>query len=732
MRTPRRLGTPDIAFLALFAVFTAAIVVWLVAGLLPALARVPAVGDALEGGGPIARRAAAAAATARPGWEVALDYAFSALTLGLGVFLIWRRPEDRVAKLFAAGMLGTGAAYNLQSHAAVNVIPDQADLLHPFVIHAVAGVAYVYALLLFPDGRLVPRWRSRPARVAYVVLTFAAVVGLLRAAGLFAPEPGVGHAVAFVQLFGLMIPAVGLASQAYRSRRPASPEAAQQSRLLLWALTPALVLGIAFVAIRGLTGPGALGAAGFADLEAIAFRAFQPVLALIPIALAVGILRYRLWDIDVVVNRAILYGTLAGFIGAVYVLAVVGVGAAAGSRSRLGGGVALAVTAVVAVAFEPVRVRAQRLANRLVYGRRATPYEVMADFSRRVAATLSVDEVLPQMAEAAARGVGAVRGCARVLLSPGGERSAVWPPGAGEGTFDRTVPVTHKGAIVGEIEVARSPGGPVTAADERLLGDLAAQAGVALEGVRLAAQLRDRLDEISARAVELAASRQRLVSARDDERRRLERQIREEVEPRLVSAAAAAAKAARTVRRWPRRAVGHLDAAAAEVTEALEMLRDLAHGVFPAVLADRGLLPALHAQVRRLDLPTELHIPEQVAGRRFDPHVEAAVYFCCVEALRNVARHGGGSPATVRISAEDGWLSFAVSDAGPGFDPQAARSGSHLAAMADRIEALGGAFQVRSAPGRGALVVGRVPAQPRVAAAHTSASVSGPNADFGR
>src|SRR5256712_6273452 len=199
---------------------------------------------------------------------------------------------------------------------------------------------------------------------------------------------------------------------------------------------------------------------------------------------------------------------------------VVGIGGLAGPGSRPNLALSIVGPAVVAVAFQPVRERVQRFANRLVYGKRATPYEVLAGFADQMAGTLSADEVLPQMAEAAARGVGAQAARVTLILPGAGDRSTIWPPGAAYGPFARVLPVAYHGDPVGEIAVRENPGQPITPGEGRLLADLAAQAGLVPRPLRLPAELQARLADISAPASGLRASRHRILAAPEDERRR--------------------------------------------------------------------------------------------------------------------------------------------------------------------------------------------------------------------
>jgi hypothetical protein len=243
----------------------------------------------------------------------------------------------------------------------------------------------------------------------------------------------------------------------------------------------------------------------------------------IPVAIGMAILKYRLYDIDLVINKTVVYGAMAAFITAVYVAIVVGIGHAEGSSRNLG--LSIAATALVAVGFQPVRERVQRFANRLVYGKRASPYEVLSEFSGGMSHAVATEDLLPRMARIVAEGAGAARADVWLHVGPELVREATWPQGNGQvrtavpvsadgdpvriDDADAAIPVRHQGELLGVIGVRKSPGEAITPAESKLLQDLASQAGLVLRNVRL--------------IEELKTSRQRLVTAQDEERRRLER-----------------------------------------------------------------------------------------------------------------------------------------------------------------------------------------------------------------
>jgi signal transduction histidine kinase len=263
-----------------------------------------------------------------------------------------------------------------------------------------------------------------------------------------------------------------------------------------------------------------------------------------------------------------------------------------------------------------------------------------------------------------------------LLFGDGGDRSTVWPSDAGDAPFGRILPVSYRDELIGEIAVRESPGRPMTPGEGRLLADLAGQAGLVLHNVRLTAELQARLADLSTQSAELRASRQRIVTAQETERRRLGSEIRAGVQRDLEATSAQLDDVERLLREDGNAAAVRLEALTGETQQTLGTLRELARGIFPPLLADRGIGPALEAQTRKAAIPASIQVDSSVAGARFDP----AVYFCCVEALR-----GAAAQATVHVSAQDGAITFAVVGA-------AALDG-RLQGLRDRVEALGGGLE---------------------------------------
>jgi signal transduction histidine kinase len=244
--------------------------------------------------------------------------------------------------------------------------------------------------------------------------------------------------------------------------------------------------------------------------------------------------------------------------------------------------------------------------------------------------------------------------------------------------------------------VTMSASDPLGFDRERLVEDVAAQTALVLANVRLIEELRE--------------SRRRIVTAQDERAKALERNLHDGAQQQLVALAVKQRLAGSLVDRDPAQAKGMIDTIQAETQEALETLRDLARGIYPPLLADKGLGAALEGQARKAALPVDV---ETEGLGRYPQEVEAAVYFCCLEALQNVAKYADASRATVRLVGNDGVLRFEVRDDGAGFDPSSTSFGSGLQGMADRLDAVRGSLQVRSAPGEGTTITGAVTASAR-------------------
>jgi signal transduction histidine kinase len=603
-------------------------------------------------------------------------------------------------------------------------------------------------MLLLPDGHL-PSRRWRPVAVTGVIVTALLIVltafapgpisvssnavnyttlpnpvGLPALRDLSASGGALGMAIWFL---GLAVVACAAAAPLVRMRRSTGDER-QQVKWIAYAVLTTVAAIVVFVFLSGSVLPSWTFDIPIVLGFGVAF----------PATIGIAIFKYRLYDIDVVISRTLVYGSLAVFITAVYVGIAVGIGAAIGGGGKPNLGLSILATAIVAVGFQPVRERVQKVANRLVYGKRATPYEVLSEFSARVAESYATDDVMPRMARVLAEGTGAQRADVWLRSGSAWREAAVWPADAmraqdfhaADGLLppvngaSRLVEVRHQGELLGALSVTKRAGEALTPVEENLLTDLAGQAGLVLRNVGLTADLQARLDE-------LRASRQRLVSAQDEERRRLERNLHDGAQQHLVALKVKLGLAEMLMGRDPDKARLTIDQLKSDADDALDTLRDLARGIYPPLLAEKGLGAALEAQARKATVVVTV---DADGIGRYPQDVEAAVYFSVLEALQNVQKYAGALHVRIHVDEVDGELRFSVDDDGRGFDVAATRRGSGLVNMADRLDALGGRLQVSSTVGTGTSIAGRVTvyvAAAPLAADQASTSRSGLNSDLG-
>ena len=557
-------------------------------------------------------------------------------------------------------------------------------------------------LLLFPDGHLPsPRWRwfTRLCVAGMSIGLFVTAVQPTTFSADGLPQlrnPFYLRVPELLGLLALVVPilvAGGATALIVRIRRSTDPVERRQLRWVAWAASVlALIYVLAFLVETLNVLPGSDQWNNW--VGAVAIVSF----VIIPISIGVAVMKYRLFDIDIVIRKTVVFAVVAGFIAVVYVAVVVGVGTLVGTQtSPILSAIAAAIVALV---FQPVRARAGRFADRVVYGKRATPYEVLAELGGRLSDTYDAGEVLPRLARVLAEGVGARR--ARVLLRVDGKLQpvATWPADADESSADDfSVEVRHQGEDLGALSLAMAANDPMDPDKQQLVADLASQVGLVLRNVRLTEDLKSRL-------VELQAAQKRLVTAQDGERRRLERNIHDGAQQQLVALAVKMRLADTLVDRDPGAAHALLEQLRTDTTDTLEDLRDLARGIYPPLLADKGLLAALEAQARKS--PVETTVRGDGIGR-FDQDVEAAVYFSCLEAMQNVAKYAQANRVAIHLANGSGSVTFEVRDDGVGFEPAVRGVGTGLQGIADRLGALGGAVQVRSAPGDGTTVSGSVP-----------------------
>jgi signal transduction histidine kinase len=638
----------------------------------------------------------------------------------VGILILARQPRNRIGWILlaigaiwaAGGIMTSYAAYGLRAHPGSLPGADVADSLSQPLWAPAIGVMGVYLLLLFPDGRLPSRsWRP---------VAWLGGIGIVGAWVLvtIAPGPldngvipkeanalGVEALKGFqplMFLFIAMIPVATVASAVSLVRRFRSSTGTLRLQLK-WLTSAAAAVAILYalaiaVSIPSIWGRGA--AVWITVIQTTAVMSF----VLIPTSIGFAVLRYRLYDIDVVINKTLVYGSMAAFISAVYVAIVVGIGHAVRSDRNLG--LSILATALVAVAFQPVRERVQHFANRLVYGTRATPYQVLSEFSGGMTNAVATDELLPRMARMMAEGVGAAEvdvwlrlGSEMILEaswpSPNGASPAKGPTVRGEEVTiegaDAAIPVRHQGELLGVLGVRKPAGESLTPADSRLLHDLASQAGLVLRNVRL--------------IEELKTSRQRLVNAQDQERRRLERDLHDGAQQRIVAIALAVRMARSIVPLHAPPDLGvRLDQASEQIGLALSELREFARGIHPAILTERGLVPAIGSLAERSSVPATLQ--SELDGRLPAP-IEATAYFVVSEALANCAKYSRATTAVIRVERRDHLLMMEIADDGVGgADPS---RGSGLRGLADRVAVVEGTLEIDSPPGKGTRVMVRIP-----------------------
>jgi signal transduction histidine kinase len=651
----------------------------------------------------------------------------ASLTLGsLGGLVASRRPENAIGWIFLTIAVTVGISA-LADHVAVRALlggvspqgwPRWPAWLHNWIGNVGLG-ALVLVLLLYPDGKpLSPRWRWVAWFSVGVSIAFCAVFILdnspIRVSSRLPALPSPIHVPSFVDLSGILFLSIcsllvaGLVSLVLRLRRSFGDER-QQIKWFVYATGVSIgVLALAF-ALSYVSLP--LSDAAFTVAFTVGFT------IAVPAAAGLAILRYGLYEIDVVINKTLVYFFLAAVVTAIYVAIVVGIGAIIGARGNTG--LSILATAVVAVAFQPIRDRSRIFANRLVYGKRSTPYEVLSEFADKMAATYSVEEVLPQTARILGEATGAVRADVWLMVKGELQSAGFWPTGPERtviGVSDveapdipgatRVVAVRHQAEVLGALSVEKPPGDALTPAEDKLLTDVAAQAGLVLRNVRLIEDLR--------------ASRQRLVTAQDEERRKIERNIHDGAQQQLVALAIKTRLATSLVGQDETKAREVLTQMHTEAQDALENLRELARGIYPPLLADQGLGVALRSQVSRVPVPVTV---EADGIARYGEDAEAAIYFSVLEGLQNVAKYAEASEAVVRLSQSDGAIEFEIADDGRGFDSKRISYGTGLQGIADRLAALGGTFDVESEPGVGTTIHGTLPVELGEGATETPESV---------
>jgi|GEM_PF-167392 len=418
---------------------------------------------------------------------------------------------------------------------------------------------------------------------------------------------------------------------------------------------------------------------------------FFGLYALLPVPLAIGIVNPRWLDVDLVIRRSLIYGVLWLLIAAAYVGIGTTVGIALGQRVPLQ--LAILLTIAATLVFQPARHWLEQLGDRLVFGRRLGGYQLISQLGAELESSTAPKDVAGTVAAVVQTGLGA-RWVRVDLNRPQPTAVALAGAGASENAVAAlSAPLVHANQVVGRIECGPKLKGDYVHADQGLLNTLGRQAALSIRNSQLTAELSDRLEE-------LAASRMRLVQADDVARRRLERDLHDGVQQQLVGLLARLGLARNQLRRDPELAGSTLRDVSLDAQRALENVQELARGIHPAVLTDRGLIEAVRERATRMTVPVEVRTDGLPPGARFASDLEGAAYFFVSEALANVLKHSNANRVEVRFVGGDAGLVVEVEDDGRGFDAgRAKRSG--LRGLQDRIETLGGRLEIMSGLGSG-------------------------------
>ena len=624
----------------------------------------------------------------------------------MGALIVSRYPRHPIGWLLAAGGAATTLSLALEAvslwltdHAGPGSVATGRTFgwLSLVVNASFTLTTLTLIFLIAPDGRLPSRrWR---------VVLWAAVAGYVSyAVGVLVVDPQEVRLVAdqdyglltgVLTTVGILLTALSLiaslVSLVRRMRRAVGVERQQLRWVVAAAALP--VVGLVLVLV----------CSALWDSPLVNVPLYLTYLA-VPICIAVAVLHHRLFDLDLIISRALLLAIATVMVATGYVLVVVALSSAI-RRGTGGFWASLLAFVLVAMAFQPLRRRVVHLADRLAFGASATPYEALADLARRLGESPDPTHLLPAVAEAAGTAVSARRTTVRLRVPGAADQVGRWPAqraevGAGDpGPAGATVeiPVVDRGETLGTLHVEMPPGRDLRQHDSQLLQDLAGQSALGFRNARLSAELAHQVAQLDRRTEELAESRRRLITAGDAERQRLERAIAREVVPHLEPLPArlhelAGTAAATTLD------PGDVQPLVAGSTAALEALREITRGVFPALLARSGLAAALRSLLGRAGGRL---VGDEAPGDRLDARVEAAAYFCVAEVLRDLP-----APVEVVLDHGDGELLLEVRAPDTGGLPP-------VAPLRDRVETVGGTVVGRAGEGLTVLEV-RLPAAPRV------------------
>jgi len=621
------------------------------------------------------------------------------------------------ALVTAAGALAWSLNMTRDLHGAGALVADAGErlalcLTPPLMFHL---------LMTLPEGRF-----ARPSHRKFVVAGY--VIGAATGIALFADRNDV--LVMPIVLLWAIVPLSG--PVAYANYRAAGVVDRRRMQWIGWAAVVAAEVAIVCVALSLL-----------ADWPHHDAEVALAASGLVPLALAAGTVPRLLARVDRLLTHTVSLAGLTALIVVAYLIALAAFGRKPTGSERSLLLLSMAAAAGASLAYQPARAWLTEKANRVVYGDLVSPDEALRTWGMRLTRAIPLDELLLQLAETLRKsmqlrsaqiwtGAGGHYEVAamvphralapyvvgkkeRVVVSragvSGGTWLDIWLPGFVAATIaasTRVAPIAHSGELLGFIVCERPSGGAAfTEDDDRVLTDLARQVGLALHNVQLDTALQASLDELRQTNEELRASRVRIVAAGDAERRRLERNLHDGAQQHLVALAVKLRLAKDAVVDDPADAEAMIDEVRGDLQNAIAELRALAHGIFPPLLMSGGLAEALPAAATRAALNTDTDI----AVGRHNQEVEAAIYFCCMEALQNAGKHAGEhATALVKIWEVSEALHWQVADDGVGFDPDASGDAGHgFLNMRDRMGAFGGSIDVVSSVGAGTTIHGTIP-----------------------
>lgn len=611
-------------------------------------------------------------------------------TLVVAVVLLWRKSDDGLA-LFVSLFLLTLGLWPTGVIPALVVSHPEWGLPWQFV-QAFTVVGLLFFCLLFPDGSFVPRWTRLPALVWGLLL-----LGLVLSPLFTSPYQ------VFGQLLWVVGWSAGVLAQVYRYRRVSGPVQRQQTKWVIFGVTGLVLTFLLFVALLPALVPALYQATPLGILWEMvgAGIGLFGALLLLPLSVGLAMLRYRLWDLDLLIKRSLVYGLLTASVLGLYVLVVSGLGIVVQVQVNLL--LSLLAAGLVAVLFHPLRERLQREVNHLFYGQRDEPYVVLSHLGQRLEATLAPETVLPAIAETVAQALKLPY--TAVSLKVGEEFRLAAASGSPVGT-PLSLPLAYQGEVIGQLLMTpRRPGEPLTPPDRRLLEDVTRQIGMAAHAVRL--------------TDDLQRSRERLVTAREEERQRLRRDLHDGLGPTLAALALKATTISDLIPTDPTAAIHLSNGLYADIRATVGEIRRLVYALRPPALDDLGLVAALRECAAQASRPAQAgtgldHVGELRINVEAPDHlsplpaaVEVAAYRIVQEALTNIVRHAEAHTCTVRLSLAES-LEIEVSDDGVGIPPEQ-RAGVGLLSMRERAAELGGTCDIERAAAGGTRVCARLP-----------------------